>query len=300
MFRNLVESNPDCDFDLFIYTTDIVQDGAFRFPSQDAVQQRLKELYGNFVRYADRPLDLGDIESVYGSILRYIRVETPQAYGYSQIVSMFWKVRQCDHMRRRHEQETGVDYDLVIRTRSDAMIASPLVLTPYFGRGPAMFQSWLLISPAFDDFGLFMRLMRSNTIATREIVSDFTMGGKFSDILFWSAPDTMRVVDDIFETFLLVANKMQKETGAKPFLPHDEPNALTAWPISLDGLTNIVLHAHGVRPVLAKTFRMFLVMHLILQKDDGTIRFEEAPEKYRKQLLRAYFKNELFEPPCVF
>jgi len=300
LFRNLIFCNPDCDFDLFIYTTDIIQDGAFRYSSQDDVLNRLRELYGSFARYADHPLNIVDVSSTYNGLMRNIYVENPQAYSYSQIISMYWKVKQCDRMRRLYAHAHGFEYDLVIRTRSDVMIVSPMILSPYFDHEGVMFQSWLFIPPAFVDFALFMRLMASNVVKAREIISDFTMGGKFSDILFWSSPSSMAVVDKIFDTFLMVANKLQREHGNQLFLPFEEPEKNFTWPISLDGLTNIAIHAHGVQPVLAKKFRMFLVMHFILQKEDGTILFDDVPEIYKRKLLQSYFRNEHFEPPCSF
>ncbi|QGY39490.1 hypothetical protein GM415_04920 [Pseudodesulfovibrio cashew] len=292
--RNLIEANPDCEFDLFLVTNEKVSHGSKDYQQPDAYGKRVSELYGPLMKRKEKPFSEAAAQEVYGDLLRRMEVwGDDQPYGYFQILSMFWKIVRCDEIRMEYGREHDFEYDLVIRLRSDLLICTPLDLTPFFDKPGVMFQSWLynpgeprLVEP-------LMTLLEDESQPLAPLMPHPDAGGKFSDIMFWSDGPTMARMHGVTDFFLKFLNRFQKDKGLPPLTSHTPPPEYGGHPGSWDMLTLFYLRFKGITPHPGRTFLSFLVLHLVLEQG-VTIRKEDLPEEFRRELLRAYFRDEPF------
>jgi len=79
------------------------------------------------------PLDTDRAQRVYGPHLKgfkahdfkTVQAELPKLF-YPGMVSMFWQIKQANELKRHMEESSGFRYDVVIRSRPDLALITPL------------------------------------------------------------------------------------------------------------------------------------------------------------------------------
>ena len=119
-FRANVIRDHDCDF--FVHSWDTVRDfnGDARPANIADILQVINPAAYEFETFADQELNILREASYY---TRHYEWDRPP-----NLVSMLRKIYLCDLLRRKHEQQLGFKYDVVIRTRTDLTFHSPIMI----------------------------------------------------------------------------------------------------------------------------------------------------------------------------
>ena len=89
--------------------------------TEDAMRQYLN---AHRVEIETFPSDFGETRTLHGLTYPKIFLETMQP-RYVSSLPMFYKIWAADQLRQKHEEERGLAYEKVIRTRSDIFINDP-------------------------------------------------------------------------------------------------------------------------------------------------------------------------------
>jgi len=140
LFVNLTDQF-DCDF--FIHTWDTVGALDRHFDQKVSgitvknIETRLRSIYNpkNLIIEPRRAFHITEM-------IRH------KAFGRDAngLLSMYYKILECNKLKSAYEQQYNFKYDLVFRYRSDILIQSKIVIDPYLNMEPVYI-------PSFGDFG---------------------------------------------------------------------------------------------------------------------------------------------------
>lgn len=113
IFKNIIEDN---DVDIFIHTYDkIGNSSGWRSPmdlSED-INMKFLESIPNLKMIAIQKFE--DIKYQFEKFRKY----QPHITNINVIACIFYKIYQCNELRKQYELENNIKYDLIIRTRGD-------------------------------------------------------------------------------------------------------------------------------------------------------------------------------------
>lgn len=128
--KYVIDPNQDCDFDFFIDTWSArdwrKNDGVDR--TNESLEWVISEVMSLYKPVAVRiQRDRAWNTEMYH---KYIREgDVKKASRGEHIMGMYYKIFQCDDLRRTHEKEFCFEYDLVLRHRTDIAFNENLVLS---------------------------------------------------------------------------------------------------------------------------------------------------------------------------